>query len=125
VTREIALAGRPDVIVHATVGGPGTRDDVALHLDPDVGAEIDGDDVRLLTGGREAWLQMVTPAWRGADSEAGWSSPSYGVRSAIKGLLRGHSPSAYARFGLVWRGYRSIAYANWSVDLSHRIASWN
>jgi len=107
VTREIALVkDGPDVIVHDTVGGSGTRDVTwRFHLDQGVGAEIVGEDVRLSTGGREAWLQMVTlPCGAALTLEAGWSSASYGVRSAIKVVvLRGRlALPQYAsfRFGL-------------------------
>jgi len=107
VTRGIALVkDGPDVIVHDAVGGSGAHD-VAwrFHLDPDVRAEIVGDDVRLSTGGREAWLQLLMPP-RGATLtlEGGWSSPSYGVRGAITVVvLRGRLAlplDATFRFGL-------------------------
>lgn len=107
VTREVALVkDRLDVIVQDTVGGSGTRD-VAwrFHLDPDVGAEIVGEDVRLSIGGREAWLQFATsPRGVTLTLEAGWSSPSYGVRDAISVVvLRGRLAlplHATFRFGL-------------------------
>jgi uncharacterized heparinase superfamily protein len=108
VTREIALfKDGHDVVVRDAVGGTGTRELTwRFHLDPAVGAEIVGDEVRLSTGGREAWLQLVsTPRGMTMTIEDGWSSPSYGVRAEIRVIVlrvRIAVPQAATfRFGLV------------------------
>jgi hypothetical protein len=87
VTREIALVkDGPDVIVRDAIGGAGIHTLVwRFHLDPAVDAEIVGDDVRLSSHGREAWLQLVsTPTDMATTVEGGWSSSSYGVRTEIR-----------------------------------------
>ena len=107
VTRAIALVKEgPDVIVRDAIGGDGTHELVwRFHLDPAVRADLVGDDVRLSTGGREAWLQLAstTPGMT-MMLEDGWSSPSYGLRAAIRVVvLRGRvalPQNAVFRLGL-------------------------
>jgi uncharacterized heparinase superfamily protein len=107
VTREIALVkAGPDVLIRDTVGGSGTRELVwRFHLDPAVRAATAGGDVRLSVAGRDAWFQPVLlPPDTAITLEDGWSSPSYGVRAAIRIIvlrLCGAIPqSATFRFGL-------------------------
>ena len=107
VTREVALLkDGPDVIVRDAIGGTGTRELVwRFHLDPSVAAERVGDDVRLSTGGRDAWLQPVSISQDATMTiEDGWSSASYGVRAAIRVVvLHGRvalPQTAAFRFGL-------------------------
>src|SRR5262249_50578384 len=52
-----------------------------LELDRDVAAHIDGDHVRLTVAGRCVWLTTAAgPADLDVSLEAGWVSPSYGVK---------------------------------------------
>ena len=72
----------PRVLVRDRVAGEGTH---ALawrfHLDPAVAPEVDGSDVRLTCEGRTVWLLPdETAAAFSLSVEAGWVSPSYGVK---------------------------------------------
>jgi hypothetical protein len=87
VTREVLLVkDGPDVLIRDAIDARGSRELVwRLHLDPAVGAAIDGRDVRLRIGSREAWIQMVDAAPVSAVAlERGWISPSYGIRASTK-----------------------------------------
>lgn len=95
VTRAIALAtGEPLVAVQDVLDGRDTHVvEWRFPLDPDLRAEIRGNDVRFEHGGRERWLlpasDLLAP-WR---LEPGWVSPSYGVRRetqvlALRATLR-------------------------------------
>ena len=86
IAREVSLLkDGPEVMVRDAITGAGTRH-VAwrFHLDPSVSARVDGGDVRLRTGDRDAWLQIIEPApGLTVDIARGWMSPSYGVRREI------------------------------------------
>jgi hypothetical protein len=108
VAREIALLkDGPDVLVRDSIDSTGSRELAwRFHLDPSVNAEIHGGDVRLAAPGREAWLQIASPAdGLTMTIENGWASPSYGVRAGIRVVtLRGRValPQVVSfRFGLV------------------------
>ncbi|MEP7309726.1 MAG: alginate lyase family protein [Acidobacteriota bacterium] len=106
VTREIALVkDGPAVFVRDSIDGAGSRELTwRFHLAPLVSAEIRDGDVRLTSGGAEAWLQWSSPMDRLAMTiEDGWASPSYGVRTAIRVVvLKGRvtlPQSVSCRFG--------------------------
>lgn len=82
VTREVVLAaGRPVVAMADTLEGAGSHlIEWRFPLDPEVVAEIDGHDVRFRHGARERWLLPAAPLPGAWSLEAGWVSPSYGVR---------------------------------------------
>jgi hypothetical protein len=107
VTREVGLIKKgPEVVIRDTVAGTGTRQLAwRFHVAPAVTAAIVGDDVCLSSGGRDAWLQVVSrPHGMTTMLEDGWVSPSYGVRSAIRvAVLRGRfalPATAEFRFGV-------------------------
>lgn len=92
VTREVALAsGTALVAVADTLDGAGSHlIEWRFPLDPDVQAEILGQDVRFGHGGRERWLLPVGPLPGEWSLEPGWVSASYGVRRDTSVLtLRG------------------------------------
>jgi hypothetical protein len=108
VTREVLLVkDGPDVVVRDSIDGRGVHELVwRFHLSPSVAAEIDGADIRLRVGERDAWLQLASDASAlKMTIEEGWVSPSYGVRTAIGVVtLRGRValPQVVSfRFGLV------------------------
>jgi hypothetical protein len=72
----------PRVLVHDRVDGTGHHTLVwRFHVDPAVTPEIDGCDVRLSCGGRTVWLLPdAAAATFSLGVEAGWVSPSYGVK---------------------------------------------
>jgi hypothetical protein len=72
----------PRVLVRDRLEGEGTHALVwRFHLDPEVAPEVDGCDVRLTRGGKTVWLLPdETAAAFPFSVEAGWVSPSYGVK---------------------------------------------
>lgn len=93
VTREVALGtGKTTVAVADTLDGSGSHlVEWRFPLDPDVQAELHGQDVRFVRGGLERWLLPAeTPGGAAWSLDAGWISPSYGVRRDTQVLtLRG------------------------------------
>ncbi len=108
VTRELLLRkDGPDVLVRDSIDGRGSRELVwRFHLDAALHAEIDRGDVRLSSGTRDAWLQLVEPIVGSTITlEEGWVSPTYGVRTKTQVAVRKARTSlpvvASFRIGLV------------------------
>jgi hypothetical protein len=81
-TRRIAVDARePRVVVSDRIDGVGTHSLVwRFHLDPNVEAARDGYDVRLSHGEAGVWLLPGATPHLELSFEAGWVSPSYGVK---------------------------------------------
>jgi Heparinase II/III-like protein/Heparinase II/III N-terminus len=93
VTREVLLVKEGlEVLIRDSIEGRGAHELVwRFHLDPALDAAVEGSDVRLRTGGRDAWLQLASAAdGLTMTIEDGWISPSYGVRTGNRVVtLRG------------------------------------
>ena len=90
VVREAwLLKDGPEVIVRDSVEGAGFHDLVwRFHLDAPVKGTIEGAAVRLSSHGRDAWLQPIESLdGLTVQVEAGWMSPSYGVRHEIQVIV--------------------------------------
>ena len=89
-TREYVLdRERPRLLVRDSLTGTGWRQLTwRFHLDPVIEPQLDGGIVRLSNGTQMVWMipDMSTFDAR-LDIEAGWVSPSYGVRVPTKVLL--------------------------------------
>ncbi|MDP1571600.1 MAG: alginate lyase family protein [Vicinamibacterales bacterium] len=89
VQRDVALAaGAPAVFVADVLEGEGRhRVTWRFPLPPDLEPVVDGHDVRLARGAAERWVLPVRGhqglVWK---VEAGWVSPSYGVRHETRVL---------------------------------------
>jgi uncharacterized heparinase superfamily protein len=79
----------PRVLIRDRVDGAGDRVLVwRFHLDPAVTPEVDGADARLSHDGKVVWLLPdATTAAFSLSLEAGWVSPSYGVKVPTKVLV--------------------------------------
>jgi hypothetical protein len=107
VTRELTLQRHdPALLVRDSVQGGGWRELTwRFHLDSRVNGRIEGTDVRLSSGTREAWVQLVPGgAPLALAFEPGWVSPRYGIRLPTQVLIasaRVRLPAAAAfRFGV-------------------------
>jgi hypothetical protein len=86
-TRDCVLDHhQPHFVVRDLLTGSGSHSFVwRFHLDPAITPARDGANLRLSSGGREAWLiaSQPPPGMR-IDIEDSWVSPSYGVRVPAK-----------------------------------------
>ena len=89
-TRECFVDKRhPRVLVRDHLDGTGEHEFIwRFHLDPKVAPSIDGCDACLSCDGRQVWvLPDDTAAGFSLSLEAGWVSPSYGVKVPSKVLV--------------------------------------
>lgn len=111
VQREILTdASRPRVVVRDRIDGEGThRLRWRFHLDPAVTPEAVDGDFRLRGRGNDVWLRFGADVSASARLEAGWISPSYGVRHATQVLVLERSMELPASLVCVFADRRPTA----------------